>query len=238
MHIVVFAGPSIYGIEKSKYANVDFRPPAATGDVLRASDEGARCIGLIDGVYGNTSSVWHKEILSSLERGISVYGAASMGALRAAECAAFGMIGLGSIFLDYVTGRRVSDADVAVLHAPAELKFQPLSVSLVEAQDTLARIATHLEAPVVEQLMLAASNLHFSDRTWKTICINAGLASIAADLAKHLQRSHVYSKRDDAVLLLEEICLFPQDQNPVSPTKWRLQRTAFYELLEKRTRGD
>jgi hypothetical protein len=124
----------------------------------------------------------------------------------------------------------VSDADVAVLHAPAELNFQPLSVALVDAQNTVTRIAERLGEPITEKLRQAASSLHFSGRTWKTICTEAGLGS----LARELQQAHVYTKRDDALLLLEEVGRLPENRQLTIPTNWRLQRTAFYEILEKR----
>ena len=52
-------------------------------------------IGLIDGYFERVPSVSHKEILWAMSQGIVVIGAASMGALRAAELAPFGMLGVG-----------------------------------------------------------------------------------------------------------------------------------------------
>ena len=49
--------------------------------------------------------MWHKEILFALSEGIDVYGAASMGALRAAELDAFGMRGIGDVYSAYAEGR-------------------------------------------------------------------------------------------------------------------------------------
>ena len=61
-------------------------------------------IGLVDGRYEDIAAVWHKEILYAIEQGALVFGAASMGALRAAECADFGMIGVGAVFERYRSG--------------------------------------------------------------------------------------------------------------------------------------
>src|SRR5262245_4299213 len=113
---------------------LDMRPPAACGDILRAVRDGARAIGLIDGLFGDSPSVWHKEILAALAEGIPVYGAASMGALRAAECHRFGMIGVGRIFSEYRDGLRVADSDVAVVHGPAEVRYRPLTEALVDVE--------------------------------------------------------------------------------------------------------
>jgi hypothetical protein len=93
---LVFAGPSIHG-ETVDLTGIELRPPAVQGDLLRAVVEGASVIGLIDGAFEATASVWHKEILHALSEGVAVVGGASMGALRAAECAAFGMEPVGQI---------------------------------------------------------------------------------------------------------------------------------------------
>ena len=66
--------------------------------MLRASRERVQRIAIIDGYFERMAAVWHKEILVALEKGIAVWGAASMGALRAAELAPFGMVGVGAIY--------------------------------------------------------------------------------------------------------------------------------------------
>jgi len=61
--IVVFLGPSLDRERAREIQNVDYRPPAKRGDVFKAAKEGARIIGLIDGVFFQDSAVAHKEIL-------------------------------------------------------------------------------------------------------------------------------------------------------------------------------
>ena len=95
------------------------RPRSAT--CWRALREAAsRRIAIIDGYFERMAAVWHKEILLALERGIAVWGAASMGALRAAELAPFGMIGVGAIYRAFARGALDADDEVAVAHLPAE----------------------------------------------------------------------------------------------------------------------
>ena len=62
-----------------------WRPPARQGDVYRAALARPAIIGIIDGYFETMPTVWHKEILWAMAKGIHVYGAASIGALRAAE---------------------------------------------------------------------------------------------------------------------------------------------------------
>ncbi len=141
MTAVLFVGPSFPRLHALALPGIRVRPPAAQGDVLRALAEGARLIGLVDGVFGHEPAVWHKEILAALEAGVAVLGAASMGALRAAELHPFGMEGVGSIFAAYRDGILVADDEVALLHGPAELGWPALSEPMVNLRATLARLA-------------------------------------------------------------------------------------------------
>src|SRR5512146_1724722 len=136
--VVVFLGPTLPHHEAREVLDAEYRPPAAQGDVLRAALRRPRLIALVDGVFERTPSVWHKEILFALSEGIHVYGAASMGALRAAELAAFGMRGVGEVYCAYAQGELEDDDEVAVAHADAGQGFRPLSDAMVDVRATLA----------------------------------------------------------------------------------------------------
>lgn len=211
MNRVVCVGPTLYGIDVSNFDGLYVHPPAARGDLLRLALDGATAILLIDGLYGDRPSVSHKEILFALSRGIPVLGAASLGALRAVECAAFGMLGTGSVFAAYRSGARVSDADVAVLHAPAELGWRPLSLSLVDIDATLDAVPDMLSPDTSLHLRKVARRLHFSNRTWESIAEAAGAYdSVGVGLANRT----VHRKRQDA---LEALDVFRRDL-PAPPT--------------------
>src|SRR4051812_15444582 len=96
--IVVFTGPTIAVSQAREILEADYRAPAKAGDVLIATRSHPDAIAIIDGLFESVPSVWHKEILFALSEGVRVYGASSMGALRAAELHGFGMIGVGDIF--------------------------------------------------------------------------------------------------------------------------------------------
>lgn len=114
-------------------------PPAANGDVYRAVSAAPTAIGLVDGYFENVPAVWHKEILYALSQGVHVFGAASMGALRAAELSEFGMVGVGAIFAAYRDNRLEDDDEVAVVHGPAELDYLPVSEAMVNVRATVDR---------------------------------------------------------------------------------------------------
>jgi hypothetical protein len=135
--VVVFLGPSLKLERATTILSAVYLPPAKSGDLLLACRLRPRIIGLIDGYFGHAPSVWHKEILAALDRGIHVFGASSMGALRAAETDRYGMIGVGEIYQHYAGRELTRDDEVALLHAPESLGYQKVSDSLVDIRATL-----------------------------------------------------------------------------------------------------
>lgn len=138
MKPVVFLGPSLPAKDAARLIDADVRPPAGQGDLFRAARENPPAIALIDGIFKDAPTVRHREILWALSQGIPVFGAASMGALRAAELAPFGMQGIGLIYRWYRRYPLLPDDAVAVTHAPAALGSAPLSDALVDIRRSLA----------------------------------------------------------------------------------------------------
>ncbi len=136
---VIFLGPSL-SLQQARMilSAAEYQPPAAMGDVARAVAAGAKRILIIDGYFETVPAVFHKEILAALASGVAIFGASSMGALRAAELASFGMIGIGAIFHAYHSGQLTDDDEVALIHGPAELGYPAMSEALVNIRATLA----------------------------------------------------------------------------------------------------
>ena len=167
LHAIVFAGPSLGGSTMALPDGVALRGPARRGDVLRAAIERPAAIGLIDGLFETTPSVWHKEIIQVMAEGIAVYGAASLGALRAAELAPFGMVGIGAIAQAYRTGQIERDDAVMVSHAPAELGHRAMTLALVDAEHAIAQV--EMAADDRALLLRLARRMSFRDRSWALI---------------------------------------------------------------------
>ena len=220
---VLFVGSSLYG-STVDLSGLDVRPPASQGQVLAAVHEGATAIGLVDGEFGQHAAVWHKEILVALKSGVTVLGASSMGALRAAECAAFGMIPIGTIAAQYLSGALDDDAAVALLMSPPELGSLPLSEPLVDAEATLAQLLRlgHIPVSRHQRLLRKARQLHFTQRTPNSIC--EGEAD-AGELVDRYVRNHVSQKRLDAELLVET--LKGSHLSP-DPNRFVLQRSVYW----------
>src|SRR5262249_25016326 len=141
MKIIVFLGPTLPVAEARRVLAATYRPPVSQGDVLRASRERPRAIGIVDGYFEHVPAVWHKEVLWALSQGIHVFGAASMGALRAAELSSFGMVGVGRVYEAFERGELEADDEVAIAHAAAEDGYRPLSEAMVNIRATLGAAA-------------------------------------------------------------------------------------------------
>jgi hypothetical protein len=245
MTIVVFLGPSLPLAEARERLDAIFLPPAAQGDVWRVVTAlRPRAIGLVDGVFRHTPSVWHKEILFALSQGIHVLGAASMGALRAAELAAFGMRGVGLVFEAYRDGRLAVDGtapfegddEVAVIHAPAEAGWQPLSEAMVDIRCTLAAARRAGIVDEGERRLLAetAKAVFFAERAWPLVLDRAEAAGLAparrAALAAWLGTGRVPQKRADAGLLLDELRRLREARPPPFRPAFRFAHTTMWEL--------
>lgn len=119
--ITVYVGPTL-GAEDRKQLPDDLviKSPLKHGDLLRAQHTSADVVVILDGLYHHELAARHKEILHLLAAGATVIGAASIGALRAAELAAYGMVGVGRIYEGYASGALVSDDEVSVAHTDDE----------------------------------------------------------------------------------------------------------------------
>jgi hypothetical protein len=229
---IVFAGPSLYGEATERFAGIDLRPPAGKGDLLRAIRDGGKIVGIIDGTFEYGASIWHKEILFAMRQGVAVFGGASMGALRAAECAEFGMIGIGHVFADYASGRRRSDGDVAMAHAPAPLGYKPLTEALVDIDETLTRLAASgkIATNVASRLGKAAAALHFKDRTWPQVLTAAGIQGTEKDeLAVLLRANRISIKTEDALALIDHLRALPT--NAVQLPTFDFNETLFFREM-------
>jgi len=208
---VVFAGPTIaHATLRDMLDQPICRPPVAMGDVYRCLDHDPRCIAIIDGYFDGVPSVWHKEILYAMARGVHVLGASSMGALRAAELADFGMRGVGEIFAQFQRGELEDDDEVAVLHAPAQLEFAAVSEAMVNIRATLnAALANAvLDTADCARLTALAKSCFYHDRNWEHILSLAEPAMQAQALDRFrswLPAGAVDQKRLDALALLREV---------------------------------
>jgi hypothetical protein len=229
---VLFAGPSLAD-ELPVDRKIAVRDPARQGDLARAVADGATAIGLVDGVFEAVAAVWHKEILYALSEGVRVCGAASMGALRAAECAAYGMVGIGRVFEAYASGALVDDAAVAQLHAPAELGHGAITEALVNIEATLEHLSAGslIDRNEGDRLRDAARSVFFKERTYERILeAAAGLTAERRAAILALTVSHRRDvKREDARRLIAYLRALPDDRG--EPPPWRFVESPMWRAF-------
>lgn len=199
---VLFAGPSTIGLTIPE--EIERRPPAVCGDLVALLADPPAAVGLVDGYFGGAPTVWHKEILALLARGVTVFGAASLGALRAAELREAGMAGVGAIYAAYRAGAIQRDDAVMLLHAPEGYGFAPLTLPLVDAEYVLNGLDCSGSAR--RMMLRIVRTMPYDARTWPR-CLAAYLARTGADFPVSLAKlSGAPSlKRLDAALLVEEL---------------------------------
>jgi len=183
MTAIIFAGPSLSPAVRSSFPALQWRPPVRQGDLYLAALEHPGIIGVIDGYFELVPTVWHKEILWAMARGIHVYGAASIGALRAAELADFGMKGIGDIFDQFRTGRLVDDDEVAVLHGPEEVNYVQVTEAMINVRATVdAAVQMHvIGSDVAAELVQIAKSIFYKDRTYDAVLEAATERALAPD---------------------------------------------------------
>jgi hypothetical protein len=142
---------------------------------------------------------------------VHVFGSSSMGALRAAELADFGMQGIGAIFEAYSSGRLEDDDEVAVAHRSASEGFAPISEALVNMRATLEKA---VRSNIIAQdtsgaLEDFAKGRFYAERNYEALLRDGKSRGIDAEqlsaLRAWLPDGRVDQKRADALELLTHL---------------------------------
>jgi hypothetical protein len=239
MTVYVFTGPTLPAEAVRAEIDAICLPPAAGGDVYRAARNAPVAIALIDGYFERKPSVWHKEILWAMAQGVHVFGAASMGALRAADLSLFGMEGVGSIFEAYRDGTLEDDDEVAVAHAGAEDGYRPLSEPMVNIRATLAAAeAATIVAPLTRALLeRTAKELFYPERSYPVIlqrsATNGAPVTELERLRAWLPEGSVDQKRSDAVAMLRLIQARLLRGLPPKEVRYTLEQTEYWDRIQR-----
>ena len=188
MTLHVFAGPSLVDSPVTGLPGVCRHPPVAHGDVYQVRLRPDDAVVIVDGVYQHTPPVRHKEILELAGSGVPVYGAASIGALRACDLAGHGITGLGTVFGWYRDGRLESDADVALVHGDGDSDFRAFThavASIIGAADHLVR-AGRLDTGTAGTLAEVARSVHFAERSTGALLAAADAAGLGPAMQETL----------------------------------------------------
>src|SRR5262245_52797920 len=113
---IVFGGPSLSSVSEQHLKAVELRPPAARGDLAALLTREPGTALLVDGLFGSSMAVSPAECRDLLMNGWILCGAASIGAIRAAELWSVGMIGFGEIYSLMRLDKIQRDDEVAVAY--------------------------------------------------------------------------------------------------------------------------
>ncbi len=190
--LAVFAGPSLPAADRIPLPGITYLPPAARGDVERAARE-FDAVLLIDGVFHHDLAPSPKECYAALEHA-RMFGASSMGALRAAECAPYGFTPLGAIARWYTFEVIDGDDEVAVLTNPSTHDALTVPVVNVRYVAWLARRRGVFSTAERDAFVRRARDVFYMDRTWDDVIdaapphardAIATIASTQGDLKRH-----------------------------------------------------
>lgn len=240
MTVFVFTGPSLPPNDARRELDAIYLPPVSEGDVYRAALKKPRAIGIIDGFFENIPSVWHKEVLWAMSRGVHVFGSASMGALRAAELAPFGMEGVGAIFEAYRDGMIEDDDEVAVIHGPMEVGYPVLSEAMVNIRRTLedARAEGIVCGATHDALISIAKGLFYHARSYPNVIQRARLRGLPSteisSLLEWLPQGKVNQKREDAVAMLRVMRRRLSEGLPPKEVRFSFEHTTIWEAASRR----
>jgi hypothetical protein len=245
LRICFFAGPSLTASEiraacATVRADICVLPPIQQGDLLRCIRDLPDIVGIIDGYFYQVPAVQHKEILLALKRGTRVLGAASLGALRAAELDSFGMLGIGQIYRWYKQRYIDGDDEVAVAHAGQEEHFRPLTEPVVNIRHHLqmAQARGIISAETAAALLTRAKRLHFTERTYHAVLQQAHRSIAKTDelaaFRRFLQQDAVDLKREDALALVRTVTSWVQGKKPQPPpASFAFHKTKLFRILER-----
>jgi hypothetical protein len=196
---LVFLGPSALADEvRAILPHAEIVPPITRDQLYQHRERRASMFLIIDGTFAHDLAVPPREIVDVLRDGALVYGASSMGALRAADCAPAGMRGIGLISRLYRMGCLDSDDEVAVATNP-DRGFAAVSVALINVRYAAGRAIKRglLDRSSASAVVAAARDMFFAERSWPGILRRAGVADTDGRVRSFCASTDL--KRDDAL---------------------------------------
>jgi hypothetical protein len=169
---IIFLGPSLSHEKARKILQADFRGPAKKGDLLRASGDidDSTIVCLVDALFLQDYPPSPIEVYQlMLNKNIKLYGAASLGALRAVELEKFGMIGMGKIFELYKKGKLTADDEIAVTFVEGEHQLQSEAMIDIRFNLFLAHRMGIINEITKKTIAKVAKNIYFPYRNYTDI---------------------------------------------------------------------
>lgn len=237
-NIIAFLGPSLEIKSAKKILNdAYYLPPVKAGDIIKVVRLKPSIILIVDGYFSQINSVWHKEILFALSRGIKVIGGSSMGALRALELEEFGMLGFGEVFKWYKENYSYDDDEVILMHLPFDKGYMNLTESMINVRFTLlnAYKKNIINTEEYDELIKTAKSIFYKNRTYDKIFEifykNNALAHKNDAIKNWIISNRVDQKEKDAIELLRYVNLQKIKLITTRNKKFVFSRTQYFNAL-------
>jgi hypothetical protein len=160
-----------------------------------------------------------------------------MGALRAAELARYGMVGIGEIYEAFARGDLDDDDEVAILHGSAEDNYRPLSEAMVNIRVTLAKAQKEnvLSDASHSALLRVAKTTFYQQRSFQQLVHDNKHINSIETFARWLPSNKIDQKRIDGLKLLACVAEAPQEAS-VSRRSWTFEHTDAWEAMRRSKR--
>ena len=187
----VFTGPSLDPeTARSLLPEAEIRAPIRRGDLPQALSEGYRLFGIIDGTYIVEPTLSAPEVRDAVAQGAILFGAASLGALRAVEFRTWGFQGVGVVYDWYLRGVTYRDDEVVAAMDPET--FRALSDPMVNLRFACMRgmHAGVLGPALAERLLERYAEYHFAERRFSRLfaALRSELASRGGGAGSELEQ--------------------------------------------------
>jgi len=243
---LVFAGGSLSPADVDGDEDIVWVGPAEQGDMIAAVLDGFDNILIIDGYFYTKFPCTTLEVMAAMERGVNVCGAASIGALRAAELERFGMAGTGYVF-EYLKRRELKPYHVvAQTYGEGDRSLTTPLIQVVYFLDCAQRDGILGEADR-HRLEAMAEGIHFTYLSFDALfSAAAGCGDLDKGMLNGLREYYATGpgrfdvKRQDAKELLRSFRRLSADRSRevVARTVEVVQRGYVAVLREKYDRTD
>ena len=209
MRVVAFVGPSRPAQRFGSEQLIEWRGPAARGDLDALDVAESDVVALIDGVMITGHSPSPTECFRLMARGVRLLGSSSVGALRAVELRHLGMAGYGWVYRRVLDGTITYDDELVSNLDPRT--YEASSVFLANVRFGLAAaIDTGLLHPeAAEEALHALRAVPVAARGHDTVVNAMCAAGITPNTASFVLGDRHNVKKRDALGLLESITRGP-----------------------------
>lgn len=197
---------SSYFKQENDTKEVTFLPPIKRGDLKHIKSGTA--VLILDGYFASKLAIPPLECIQALRGGVKLYGASSIGALRASELYPVGFYGIGRVYQGLVRNIIYKDSDLLCSYCATT--GVESSVSMVHLKYVLYKLAKKeqlfSQKDIQNKILNLSENIYWPERTLDNLIdvASSTLSGPALDRLKlSLQDKALHPKRLDALHALK-----------------------------------